>query len=208
MHATIRAAPPAGQALWKKAVILSIIALVLAAFFYFDLTRWLSFEALKANRDALLSFTESNYPAAVPLFIAVYVLVTALSIPGAVVLTLAAGFLFGTVLGTLYVNVGATTGATLAFLAARYVLRDWVEQRFGDRLGPLQAGFAREAFSYLLTLRLLPIFRLCLCRATAGDAEFDLGDRLSARPAGVHAARSTGHAAGPLSKGEGAAPRP
>ena len=105
-----------------------------------------------------LAFTEDNYTAAVGLFILLYIAVTGLSLPGATILTLAGGFVFGAVPATLYVNIGATTGATLAFLAARYVLRDWVEQKFGKWLEPLQQGFAKNAFSYLLTLRLIPLF--------------------------------------------------
>src|SRR5687767_13659312 len=129
-----------------KVVILVVLAAGIGAFFYFDLGRYLSLEALKRNRDRLLAFTDDYYGAAAAIFVLSYCIVTGLSLPGAVILTLAGGFLFGGVLGTLYVNMGATSGATIAFLAARYLLRDWVEQKFGHKLGSIQEGFAKNAF--------------------------------------------------------------
>ena len=129
-----------------KLLILGILALGIGAFFYFDLGRYISLEALKANRDHLLEFTNANFTTSVVLYVAVYILQTAFSLPGGAIMTLAGGFLFGSILGTIFVNIGATTGATLAFLAARYVLRDWVERKFGERIEPIQAGFAQNAF--------------------------------------------------------------
>ena len=139
-----------------------------AAFFLFDLKTYLSLDALKANRDNLLVFTQEHYVPAVALFILVYIFQTAFSLPGATIMTLAGGFLFGSLWGPLYVNIGATTGATLAFLAARYLFHQWVERKFGDRLGPIQDGFARNAFSYLLTLRLIPFFPFFLVNLLSG----------------------------------------
>ena len=132
-----------GLSAGKIAVVLAI-GVAVAAFFYFDLGRFLSLQALKDNRDYLLSFTETHSAVAAALFVLAYVAVTGLSLPGAVILTLAGGFLFGAVWATLFVNLGATTGATLAFLASRYLLHDWVEQKFGKWLGPVQQGFAQE----------------------------------------------------------------
>ena len=145
-----------------------LVGLAVATFFYFDLGQYLSLDGLKANRDYLLVFTESHYSAAVGLFIVVYCIVVGLSLPGGAIMTLAGGFLFGSVLGTVYVNVGATVGATLAFLVARYLLRDWVEQKFGNRLGAIQEGFAKNAFSYLMTLRLIPLFPFFLVNLVSG----------------------------------------
>ncbi|MBU6434270.1 MAG: VTT domain-containing protein, partial [Nitrospirae bacterium] len=126
-----------------KVIIALVIGLAIGAFFYFDLGRFLSLNALKENRDNLLAFTDVHYVAAVGIFIVAYAIVTGLSLPGAVILTLAGGFVFGAVLGTLFVNLGATTGATVAFLTARYLLRDAVEQKFGKSLRPVQEGFAK-----------------------------------------------------------------
>ena len=158
-----------------KIIILGVLGLGLGAFFYFDVGQYFSLEALKANRDDLLAYTNANFTAAVVLYVAVYVLQTAFSLPGGALMTLTGGFLFGSVLGTIFVNVGATTGATLAFLAARYVLRDWVEKKFGHRIEPIQAGFAQNAFSYLLTLRLIPAFPFFLVNLVSGLTRMPLG---------------------------------
>ena len=114
---------PSQQSNGSKFAMMAGIVVAIGLFFYFDLGRVLSLDALKSNRDHLQIFTEANYATAVGLFILAYIVVTGLSLPGAVILTLAGGFLFGSILGTLFVNLGATTGATLAFLAARYLLR-------------------------------------------------------------------------------------
>ena len=158
-----------------KIIILGVLGLGLGVFFYFDVGQYFSLEALKANRDDLLAYTNANFTAAVILYVAVYVLQTAFSLPGGALMTLTGGFLFGSVLGTIFVNVGATTGATLAFLAARYVLRDWVEKKFGHRIEPIQAGFAQNAFSYLLTLRLIPAFPFFLVNLVSGLTRMPLG---------------------------------
>ena len=158
-----------------KIVILGILGLGLGAFFYFDVGQYFSLEALKANRDDLLAYTNANFAAAVILYVSIYILQTGFSLPGGALMTLTGGFLFGSVLGTIFVNIGATTGATLAFLAARYVLRDWVERKFGKRIEPIQAGFAQNAFSYLLTLRLIPAFPFFLVNLVSGLTRIPLG---------------------------------
>ncbi|HJR76324.1 MAG TPA: TVP38/TMEM64 family protein [Nitrospiraceae bacterium] len=157
----------------------------IGVFLYFDLGRYLSLDALKANRDRLLTFTEANYAAAVGLFIIMYCAVTGLSLPGATIMTLAGGFLFGSLLGMLYVNVGATSGATIAFLASRYLLRDWVEQKFGAKLGSIQEGFARNAFSYLMTLRLIPLFPFFLVNLLSGLTRVKVGTYVAATALGI-----------------------
>jgi uncharacterized membrane protein YdjX (TVP38/TMEM64 family) len=111
--------------------------------------------------------------------------VVALSLPGAAIMTLAGGFLFGSLLGTIYVNLGATSGATLAFLAARYLLRDWVESKFGNRLGPIQDGFAKNAFNYLMTLRLIPIFPFFLVNLVSGLTRVNLATYMTATAVGI-----------------------
>lgn len=161
------------------------IALAIGAFFYFDLGRFLSLAALKENRDNLLTFTEANFVTAVGIFIIAYAVVTGLSLPGAVILTLAGGFLFGAVGATLCVNVGATTGATLAFLTARYLLRDTVEQKFGKWLGPFQEGFAKNAFSYLVTLRLIPLFPFFVVNLVSGLTRVNVGTYVVATAIGI-----------------------
>ena len=161
------------------------IALAIGAFFYFDLGRVLSLTALKENRDSLLAFTEGNFAAAVGLFIVAYAIVTGLSLPGAVILTLAGGFLFGPLGATLFVNIGATAGATLAFLTARYLLKDTVERKFGKWLGPFQEGFAKNAFSYLLTLRLIPLFPFFVVNLVSGLTRVSIGTYVAATALGI-----------------------
>jgi uncharacterized membrane protein YdjX (TVP38/TMEM64 family) len=185
MAQDIPAVGPAGRTQAGKIAIVVVIACAIALFVYFDLGRLLSLEALKANRDQLLVFTEANYPAAVLLFIVLYVAVTGLSLPGAVILTLAGGFLFGTLPATFFVNLGATVGATLAFLAARYVLRDWVEHKFGRWLEPLQEGFAKNAFNYLMTLRLIPLFPFFVVNLVSGLTRMNLGTYVVATALGI-----------------------
>lgn len=162
-----------------------IFLLGIGAFVYFDLSQYLSLDALKANRDLLLNYTESNYALAVAVFILVYILQTTFSLPGGAILTLTGGFLFGSLMGTVFVNIGATLGATLAFLAARYLLRDWVENKFGDRLGPIQVGFAQNAFSYLMTLRLIPAFPFFLVNLVSGLTRVKLGTYMVATSLGI-----------------------
>ncbi len=162
-----------------------IFLLGIGAFVYFDLGQYLSLDSLKANRDLLLNYTESNYGLAVAVFILVYILQTAFSLPGGAILTLTGGFLFGSLIGTVFVNIGATAGATLAFLAARYLLRDWVESKFGDRLGPIQVGFAENAFSYLMTLRLIPAFPFFLVNLVSGLTRVKLGTYMIATSLGI-----------------------
>ncbi|MCC2640080.1 MAG: conserved rane protein of unknown function, DedA family [Nitrospira sp.] len=146
----------------------AFVLLTVLAFVYFDLTTYLSLDAVKTHRDRLLQLTETYYLLAITAFIATYIIQTACSLPGATVMTLLGGFLFGSVFGMLYVNIGATMGATLAFLTARYLLQGWVQRRLGDRLAPLQEGFARNAFSYLLTLRLIPLFPFFVVNLLSG----------------------------------------
>jgi uncharacterized membrane protein YdjX (TVP38/TMEM64 family) len=181
----ITAAQPASGSNLGKIAIAVVIACAIGAFLYFDLGRFLSLETLKENRDHLLAFTEANYAASVVLFILAYIAVTGLSLPGAVILTLAGGFLFGSLFGTLFVNLGATTGATLAFLAARYLLRDWVEEKFGGWLGPVQQGFTANAFSYLMTLRLIPLFPFFVVNLVSGLTRMNVGSYVAATALGI-----------------------
>lgn len=168
-----------------KIVLALIFAAALAAFFYFDLKQYLTLENLKANRDHLLAYTDAHFVTAVAIFAGVYLLQTTFSLPGAAILTLTGGFLFGSFLGTLIVIVPATLGAMLAFLFARYLLRDWVERKFGDRLAAIQEGFSRNAFSYLLTLRLIPLFPFFLVNLVSGLTRISPGTYLIATALGI-----------------------
>jgi len=120
--------------------------------------RYVSFHALEAHREWLLAQVAALGLWAPVAFILLYAAVAALSIPGATVMTLTGGFLFGTVLGTLYNVLGATIGATLVFLVARSSFGEVLQQRAGPFLKKLEAGFREDAVSYLLVLRLVPLF--------------------------------------------------
>jgi uncharacterized membrane protein YdjX (TVP38/TMEM64 family) len=143
---------------WKKLALAAIIVGAIAAFFALGGHRWLDFAALKENRAALLEFTERNYAAVILGVGVAYIILTALSLPQAALLTLASGFLLGRWVGTAVVVVAATVGATLAFLAARYLFADAARRKMGPRLQRVAKGFEEDAFSYLLFLRLVPVF--------------------------------------------------
>ncbi len=168
-----------------KWVILGLIAVGIAAFFIFDLQKYVTLDALKENKAALRQYAQDHYLVTVVLFILIYILQTALSLPGAAILTLAGGFLYGTVLGAIFVNIGATTGAVLAFMAARYLFRDAVEKRFGKRLARIQSGFASNGLNYLLTLRLIPLFPFFLVNLASGLTRIRLSTYVFATAIGI-----------------------
>jgi uncharacterized membrane protein YdjX (TVP38/TMEM64 family) len=127
------------------------------AFYALNLHRYLSFEELSRHRDALLWWRDGHQALAVLAFMSLYILTVALSVPGAVWLTIAGGFLFGAVPGTAYAVVGATLGACAVFLAARYLIGDFLRAKAGPGIRKMEAGFREHALSYLLVLRLIPI---------------------------------------------------
>ncbi len=118
----------------------------------------LSLETLRAHRQAMLGLVERNFALATGLYLVVYVAATALSVPGAVILTLAGGFLFGAIYGTVLTVIGASTGATLVFLFARYLTGERALDRLGPQAARLADGLRRNAWAYLLALRLVPLF--------------------------------------------------
>jgi dihydrolipoamide dehydrogenase len=140
----------------KRLILLAVLAALVAAFFALGLQRYFSLEFFR-SQQAAISAQVTQHPAASGFaFFLIYVVVTGLSLPGAAVMTLIAGALFGLVWGTVIVSFASTLGATLAFLASRFLLRDWVQARFGDRLRPVNDGIAREGAFYLFALRLVP----------------------------------------------------
>ena len=147
---------PARRELWIGALLLALLAVGL--YVYFDLGRLLTLETLKSSRDGLLALYHRQPEATLAVFFAIYVAVVALSIPGATVLTLAAGAMFGLVAGVVLVSFAASLGALLAFLIARYLLRGTVQSHFGKRLAAIDDGMRRDGAFYLLTLRLVPVF--------------------------------------------------
>ena len=150
----------AGAADVTKARVLMLAAIValIAAFFAFDLGRYFSLDYFKSQQAAIDGFYQANPLKTAALFFAAYVAVTGLSLPGAAIMTLAAGAIFGLLWGTVIVSFASSLGATLAFLASRFVLRDSIQTRFGDKLAAINAGIAKDGPFYLFTLRLVPAF--------------------------------------------------
>ncbi|ELV7507044.1 FAD-dependent oxidoreductase [Aeromonas veronii] len=141
---------------------------LIGAFFALDLGRYLTLDALQAQQAAVAQWVDSHFVSASLLFVLIYVLSTALSLPGASLLTLGGSAVFGVAWGLLLVSFASTLGATLAFLSARFLLRDWVTARFGDKLATFQSGMAKEGAFYLLSLRLIPIFPFFLVNLLMG----------------------------------------
>ena len=152
----------------KKVIILIVAFLALGLFFWFEPQRFLTLASLKANRQALLSYYEAHRLGMVAGFMVLYIIQTALSLPGATILSLAAGAIFGSVMGTIYANTAATAGATLAFLITRYLLRDVVLNRFGSKLEGMNRELDERGLNYLLFLRLVPVFPFFLINLAAG----------------------------------------
>lgn len=148
-------------------LVLLIIALVIS-FFAFDLNRFLTLESLQQSQGDFAALKAQSPWLIASMAFALYVLVTALSLPGALIMTLAMGALFGLAVGTLLVSFASSIGATLAFLAARFVLRDTVQRRFGDKLGAINDGVAKDGALYLFTLRLIPVFPFFLINLLMG----------------------------------------
>jgi uncharacterized membrane protein YdjX (TVP38/TMEM64 family) len=158
----------------KKLLIAAIVVMLITVFYLLGLGRFLTLESLKANREALTEFYQNNRFIMAVSFIGIYILQTALSLPGAAVLSLAAGAVFGAGMGTLYVNIGATIGATLAFLVARYLFHDVMQNKFGTRLETINKELEMRGFNYLLFLRLVPVFPFFLINLGAGLTRMSL----------------------------------
>jgi dihydrolipoamide dehydrogenase len=151
-----------------KLVVLVVIAALVGAFFAFDLRQYFSIEYFQSQRAAIDAYYAAHPAQTAAIFFAVYVVVTGLSLPGAAILTLVGGALFGLVWGVVIVSFASTIGATLAFLASRFLLRDWVQSRFGDKLKTINEGVEKEGAFYLFALRLVPAFPFFLINLVMG----------------------------------------
>lgn len=141
-----------------KTLVVGLIVLGIAAFGYFDLGQYLSLEYIKASQERFDTLYQTHRLPVIAAYMGIYIVVTALSLPGAAVMTLAGGGLFGLAIGTVVVSFASTVGATLACLVSRLLLRDWVQNKFGDKLATINAGIEKEGAFYLFSLRLVPIF--------------------------------------------------
>ena len=141
----------------RQLLVLLLVALAIGAFVALDVGRFLSFEQLKASQASFAELHAAQPLTVAAVYFLIYVAATALSFPGATIITLAGGAIFGLWQGLLIVSFASTIGATLAFVASRFVLRDWVEAKFGKRLADINAGVDKEGAFYLFTLRLIPV---------------------------------------------------
>ncbi|WP_240923952.1 FAD-dependent oxidoreductase [Mariprofundus ferrooxydans] len=153
----------------KKLFLVLLMVLAVSLFFYFDLNKLLTLDGMKASLSTFEAWRASSPLLAAGLYFLIYVLVTALSLPGAAIMTLAGGALFGLLTGTIIISFASSVGALLAFLVSRYVLRDTVHAKFdGERLRAINAGIKRDGAFYLFTLRLIPAFPFFLINLLMG----------------------------------------
>ena len=152
---------------WRQIIILLLLVGSFLVFRIFGWDEYLDFAYVSERRSALLRYVEAHYWLAVAAFIALY-MSTALFVPGAIVLTLVGGFLFGVPLAALYVNVGATLGAVIALLVSRHLAGSWIQGRYAEQLESLNRAIERHGVSYLMALRILPIFPFFAVNYLAG----------------------------------------
>ncbi len=170
---------------WLKVAILLVFIAGFAAFFIFGGAQWLSLETIKLHRAELLQFTANNYFTMLLLSVLVYAAATALSIPGALLLSLTVGFLFGRWVGTLVIVLAATVGATLVFLAARYLFAEAAQRKAGGLAKKMIEGFKENAFNYLLFLRLVPLFPFWLVNLAPAFTPIKLRTYVAATAIGI-----------------------
>ena len=152
----------------RKILVVVTFAAVVATFYVLDLGKYLTLDSLKVNRDHLEELRLAHAYLFAAVFVLVYIVQTTFSLPGAAILSLAAGAVFGVLQGTLFVVSGATIGAVLAFLVSRTLLRDWVVRKFGARMEGIERGLRENGLSYLLFLRLVPAFPFFLVNLACG----------------------------------------
>jgi uncharacterized membrane protein YdjX (TVP38/TMEM64 family) len=158
----------------KKILILIIIVGLIVAVKFFHIDRYLTLSFLKGSLDSLKSLYESHRIMVITGYFIIYVLTTSLSLPGASPLGIAGGALFGFWTATIVVSFASTIGATLACLVSRFLLRDWIQNKFGDRIKNVNEGVEKEGAFYLFTLRLIPVFPFWLINLAMGLTKMSL----------------------------------
>jgi len=183
MQAGENRSPPSRR--FGKLLILSVFVAALAGFFLLGGHRWLSPEAIGANRDVLLGYAQSHYWSLMAVMAVVYIASTAFSFPGGAVLSMTTGFLFGRWVGTAVIVVSATAGATLVFLAARYVFAEAAQRRMGATATRIIQEFHENDFNYLLFLRLVPVFPFWLVNLAPAFTPIGLRTYVTATAIGI-----------------------
>jgi uncharacterized membrane protein YdjX (TVP38/TMEM64 family) len=152
----------------KKIAIVAVIAALVVIFWVFDLGQYLTLSYIKDSQARFQSLYADNAVLVIATYMVIYILVTSLSLPGAAVMTLAGGALFGFIVGTIIVSFASTIGATVACFVSRFLLRDWVQGRFGDRIRKVNEGVEKEGAFYLFTMRLIPAIPFWLINLAMG----------------------------------------
>lgn len=158
----------------NKIAVLIFILTIVAAFRFFHLGQYLTLAHIKESRQEYMMLYNEHKALVITGYMAVYILATSLSLPGAVVLTIAGGALFGLLTGTIVVSFASTIGATLACFASRFFLRNWVEEKFSDKIGKVNEGIQKEGAFYLFSLRLIPLFPFWLINLVMGVTKMRL----------------------------------
>ncbi len=159
----------------KKIGILAAIAILIILFKVFDLQQYLSLDYIKAQQENFSGLYQARPVLVIGIYMLIYIIVTALSLPGAAVMTLAGGGLFGVFTGTIAVSFASSIGATLACIVSRYLLKDWVQGKFGDKLVKINEGMEKEGGFYLFSLRLVPIFPFFVINLVMGLTPIRMG---------------------------------
>jgi len=157
----------------NKIILFTIFIVLIALIKYFDLDTYFTFENLKSQKEILSSYVNENYFLTIFIFVLLYIISVAFLIPIATVLTLAGGFLFGSIEGTLFVNIGATIGAGFAFLFARYIIGAKLQEKYSSQLEKFNKELTENKYQYLFSLRFLPIFPFFLVNFLAGLTKVD-----------------------------------
>jgi len=160
--------------LFYRAVIVTAVFIAVIVFLYFDLGRYLTLSYLKESRESLQALYAGKRISVIAVYMLLYISVTALSLPGAAVMTLAGGALFGLVTGTVVVSFASTIGATTACFVSRYLLREWVQTRFEEKLEVINEGMEKEGSFYLFTMRLIPVFPFFVINLVMGLTKMPL----------------------------------
>ena len=151
-----------------KLLLVAVIVILVVGFFALDLGRYLTLDYFKSQQATIAAYFQAHPWQTTAIFFAIYVAVTGLSLPGAALMTVVAGAIFGVIWGTVVVSFASTIGATLAFLAARFLLRDWVQSKFGGHLKAINESIAKDGAFYLFTLRLIPVFPFFIINLVMG----------------------------------------
>jgi uncharacterized membrane protein YdjX (TVP38/TMEM64 family) len=142
----------------SQLMLLAVIATIVILFFYYDVQAFLTLEYFQAQREAIVTFYQGHVWESIAIYFLIYILVTGLSLPGATLLTLVGGAIFGLFVGLIIVSFASSIGATLAFLLGRYLFKDAVHKRFEQQLGLINRGIEKDGAFYLFALRLVPVF--------------------------------------------------